>query len=168
MSRDRYRIGRKLHLLVGLIGALWLVFMSVSGMLINHQESLGLGEKEIRNRYLPHDYRIDPQVASTRLNVIIADLHSGRFFGKHGYLISDVIGGVLILSVLSGLYIYWFGRRVKAGPAQNGAFAACTSRAATEDNGRRLENGSPSDYDASVLIDRPLTGPRVGRSDASK
>lgn len=134
MSTQGYKLSKKLHLIIGLIGAIWLIFMSVTGILINHQDRLGLGDKEISDRFLPDRYRADVRTGTTRLNVLISDLHSGRFFGRYGYLISDVIAFLLILSVLSGVYIYLFSNRVRSSNAQNASARAHANGNAAQPN----------------------------------
>lgn len=154
MSIEGYRISRKLHTVIGLIGALWLIFMSVTGVLINHQESLGLADKEISDRFLPDSYRADVRTGSTPLNVVITDLHSGRFFGKYGYLISDVIALLLIFSVLSGVYMY-FTKQVKSSGTQNGG--GCTRNGRTEPSlkkPRGLDEDLRDELEKTVLINR--------------
>jgi len=88
--RDRlYRI----HVVTGLAAAVWFLLMAVSGVLINHQESLGLLDAEVSDRYLPGYYRADARTGTTRLNILITDLHSGRIFGSQGHWVSDIVAG---------------------------------------------------------------------------
>ena len=152
MSTDGYRLSRKLHLVIGLIAALWLIFMSVTGVLINHQEQLGLGDKEISNRVLPSSYSADVRTGTTRLNVIIADLHSGRFFGKYGYLISDVVALLLIFSVVSGVYMHVFSKYVKSYNAQNGS----TSERGNGVTERKPGPSSPLDDDLRTELEKTV------------
>ncbi|MBI1746974.1 MAG: hypothetical protein HYR55_10355 [Acidobacteria bacterium] len=141
MSTDNYRIGKKLHLIIGMIGAVWLLFMSVTGILINHQEPLGLGDREISDRFLPTSYRADVRTGSTRWNVVLADLHSGRIFGRYGYMISDIIGGLLILSVLSGAFMYFFTKHLKTNHDQTEASGTANHLNASATSGVVSQNG---------------------------
>ena len=43
---------------------------------------------------------------SHRRDVWVEDLHSGLWFGSHGWLISEVVGIVLLLLTANGLYIW--------------------------------------------------------------
>ena len=104
--RDRlYRI----HVWTGLAAAVWFLLMAVTGILINHQESLGLLDAEVSNRYLPGHYSVDSYAETTRLNVIIADLHSGQILGGAGRWLSDLVAVLLMVSLLSG----YFSNRMK-------------------------------------------------------
>ena len=70
----------RIHVVTGLAAAVWFLLMALSGVLINHQESLGLLDIEISDRYLPDYYRADARTGTTRLNILITDLHSSRIF----------------------------------------------------------------------------------------
>jgi hypothetical protein len=102
----------RVHVISGLVAALWLLLMSFTGILINHQEALGLLDIEIDNQYLPASYREDVPTETTRLNVILTDLHSGRFFGAQGHWLSDGIGLLLMISLSSGAASYGLKRRL--------------------------------------------------------
>ena len=88
--------------------------MALSGVLINHQESLGLLDVEISARYLPDYYRADARTGTTRLNILITDLHSGRIFGSQGAWVSDVIALLLVISLTSGVASHRIKKRVLA------------------------------------------------------
>ena len=106
--RDRlYRV----HMVTGLAAAVWFLLMALTGILINHQESLGLLDAEVSDRYLPGYYRSDARTGTTRLNIIITDLHSGRILGAQGAWMSDLVAVLLIVSLLSG----YLSNRMKKG-----------------------------------------------------
>ena len=108
--RDRlYRI----HLVTGLAAAIWFLLVAVTGVLINHQESLGLLEAEISDRYLPGYYRADARTGTTRLNILITDLHSGRIFGSRGHWVSDIVAVFLIVSLLTGFASHQLKKRLQ-------------------------------------------------------
>ncbi len=48
---------------------LWVLLLAVTGVMINHQESLGLLDAEISDKYLPDSYRADVRTGTTRLNI---------------------------------------------------------------------------------------------------
>ena len=102
----------KVHIATGLVAALWLLLIAVTGVLINHQEEMGLWDIEISDQYLPNSYRADVRTGATRLNVIVTDLHSGRIFGVHGNLLGDLIALLLVLSIVSGSFCYGTKRRL--------------------------------------------------------
>ena len=108
--RDRlYRI----HVVMGLAAAVWFLLMAVSGVLINHQESLGLLDAEVSDRYLPDDYRADARTGTTRLNILITDLHSGRIFGSWGTWMSDIVALLLVVSLLTGFVSHRLKKRLQ-------------------------------------------------------
>ena len=108
--RDRlYRI----HLVTGLAAAIWFLLVAVTGVLINHQESLGLLDAEISDRYLPGYYRADARTGTTRLNIVITDLHSGRIFGSRGHWMSDIVAVFLIVSLLTGFASHQLKKRLQ-------------------------------------------------------
>ena len=101
----------KIHVVTGLAAALWVLLLAVTGVMINHQESLGLLDTEISDNYLPDSYRADVRTGTTRLNIIVTDLHSGRIFGAYGTWVSDLIALFLFMSITSGAFSYWIKRR---------------------------------------------------------
>jgi hypothetical protein len=108
--RDRlYRI----HVATGLAAAVWFLLLAVTGVLVNHQESLGLLDAEISDRYLPDYYRADARTGSTRLNILITDLHSGRIFGSRGHWVSDIVALLLFVSLLSGFLSHRLKKRLQ-------------------------------------------------------
>ena len=104
----------RIHVVTGLAAAVWFLLMALSGVLINHQESLGLRDVEISDRYLPDYYRADARTGTTRLNILITDLHSGRIFGSQGAWVSDVIALFLVVSLTSGVASHRLKKRVLA------------------------------------------------------
>ena len=69
--RDRlYRI----HVVTGLAAAVWFLLMALTGILINHQESLGLLDAEVSDRYLPGYYRSDARTGTTRFSMRDSEL----------------------------------------------------------------------------------------------
>ncbi len=101
---------RRTHLLSGLVAGLWLLMMAATGVVINHQEALGLHNIEVSNRLLPRHYADEFHPESNPAGVVISDLHSGRFFGPPGKLLGDAAALLLIISVLSGA-LYYLRRR---------------------------------------------------------
>ncbi len=108
----------KIHMATGLVAALWILLLAVTGVMINHQESLGLLDTEISDNYLPDSYRADVRTGTTRLNIIVTDLHSGRIFGAYGTWVSDLVALFLLVSLTSGAFSYWIKRRLQRGNQQ--------------------------------------------------
>ena len=119
-----YRWWRAVHLITGILVALWLLAMSATGVLINHQESLGLTEMDVSNRHLPAHYTDEFHPETTRLNVVLTDLHSGRFFGARGKLISDAVALMVILSIGTGVYSFFLRRSASSAQQVENGYAA--------------------------------------------
>lgn len=102
----------KVHVWTGLLAALWLLLVAVTGVLINHQEALGLSDIQISDQYLLDYYRPDYRTGTTPLAVLITDLHSGRIFGAQGHWVGDGIALLLILSLVTGTVSYWAKKRL--------------------------------------------------------
>lgn len=122
---------RALHVGTGLVVGVWFVLMAVTGVLVNHQIDWGLDQVEISNHYLPDHYTDEFHPASTRLNVVLTDLHSGRFFGSWGKYISDVIALLVVISVVSGVYSFFLMRRANRLGAQANGLLVATARQQT-------------------------------------
>ena len=97
---------RTSHLVTGMIVGVWLAAMAVTGVLVNHQTDWSLDEVEVSNSYLPGHYTTEFTPDSNRLNVVLTDLHSGRFFGAAGKYISDAVGLLVLISIFSGFQAY--------------------------------------------------------------
>ncbi len=119
-----YRWWRAVHLITGFLVALWLLGMSATGVLINHQEGLGLTEMDVSNRHLPAHYTDDFHPETTRLSVVLADLHSGRFFGATGKLISDAVALMVFLSIGTGVYSFFLRRSASSVQQVENGYAA--------------------------------------------
>ena len=103
---------RNLHLVSAFVVAAWLLMMTATGVVVNHQTDWGLDEVEVRNTFLPGHYTTEFSPDSTRLNVVVTDLHSGRLFWEQGKLITDAIGLLVFLSVFSGFYAFRLRKKV--------------------------------------------------------
>ena len=69
----------------------------------------------------PPHYTDEFHPETTRLNVVLADLHSGRFFGARGNLISDAIALMIFISLASGTYSFFLRRSASSTqPVENG------------------------------------------------
>jgi len=146
--RDRlYRI----HVVTGLAAAVWFLLMALTGILINHQESLGLLDAEVSDRYLPGYYRSDARSGTTRLNIIITDLHSGRILGSQGAWMSDLVAVLLIVSLLSGFVSNQMKKRLQAASSREIArTSTSTARRESGWNSSTSDNGSgPEGSEAS-------------------
>ena len=123
--RTASRRWRNVHIWTGVAVGVWFLVMAVTGVLVNHQTEWGLDEIQVSNRYLPAHYTDEFHPESTSLNVVLTDLHSGRFFGERGRYLSDLIGLLVLISVASGYYSHRLRRRANAlGIYINGVVAA--------------------------------------------
>ncbi|MGH9786761.1 MAG: PepSY domain-containing protein, partial [Terriglobia bacterium] len=64
--------------------------------------------------YLPGYYRADARTGTTRLNILITDLHSGRIFGSWGAWMSDIVALFLVVSLLTGFVSHRLKKRLQA------------------------------------------------------
>ena len=97
---------RRIHEWTGLIAAVWLVLTALSGIALNHAEAWGLLDTPVANGWLPPHYTDEFHPETTMLNVVAADIHTGRFFGEYGTWLADIAGGALLVSVFSGCCAY--------------------------------------------------------------
>jgi hypothetical protein len=101
--RERFH---RVHTLSALIVAAWLLLLALTGVAINHQESLGLADLQVSDQLLPSYYRAEFRTGSTSALVILTDIHSGRIFGPFGTYLTDAIALLIVVSVISGLASY--------------------------------------------------------------
>ena len=131
LFRWRDRLFR-IHVVTGLAAAAWFLLMALTGVLINHQESFGLLDAEISDSYLPGYYRSDARTGTTRLNIIITDLHSGRIFGSQGHWMSDLVALMLIVSLISGFVSHQLKKWLQTTPYKGTAIISTPSPAQEE------------------------------------
>ena len=92
----------RIHIVIGLVFALYFLMLAVTGVMIHHSAAWGLTERYVSRRYLPSSYRpLDGD--ETRLDIVITDLHSGRIFGATGRWLPDLIAGLWTVSILTGI-----------------------------------------------------------------
>ncbi|MCH2547232.1 MAG: PepSY domain-containing protein [Alphaproteobacteria bacterium] len=113
------RIMLKWHARLGGIAALFLLIITLTGIVLNHQEILGIHNSEITATWVLDWYygevpdgenatNFRPQ--SLPLSRVILDLHTGKFFAISGTILVDLAAFALLLLIGSGLY-NWMKRK---------------------------------------------------------
>lgn len=97
----------RVHLWLGVSVGLYFLGLALTGIVLNHRTDWGLEEKTVSHRFLPSQYRPMDEGERTRLDIVIADLHSGLLFGKYGPAVNDVIALILVTSTLTGFALAW-------------------------------------------------------------
>jgi uncharacterized iron-regulated membrane protein len=125
---------RKVHIysfgylkVVSIIVCVHMVFISITGFLLNHRHAFGWMETaRVTTSILPERYqeRLDrvreaqgiaelfPEDArSVPVMWLIYDFHTGDILGGWGRYFYDAIGGVFIILAITGIYMYFRIRR---------------------------------------------------------
>ena len=108
--RFLYRLHRKL----GIVTALFIVILSVTGIMLNHNAQFGLNKQFITSQWILKLYGKEQQTYSESgyptnnltADQIILDIHTGRILGKFGPFFMDIIAVLLIILSGTGLFIY--------------------------------------------------------------
>jgi hypothetical protein len=108
-----FRAVRKLHIIIGLVSALYFMLIAATGVAINHRSGWHLDEKYVSRTWLPHTYR--PEESEVRMDIAVGDLHSGLIFGKYGAPTMDFVAAVWFISILSGLTMLALRRSIHSG-----------------------------------------------------
>lgn len=96
-------------------GITWKHLVSDARMTWSRRQTLGAAEQ----------HALVPFFApSLPLQRVIADLHSGRVFGRYGVLMVDILAAVLLLLAGSGVWMYFKSRSNRAKSMPLGAGAA--------------------------------------------
>ena len=107
----------RLHWRVGIVAALFLLCLAVTGILLNHSRALGLHHVFLDNPIILSAYNMNVaeelRGRGISLEKFILDLHTGNLFGLSGKIISDIAALALIFLTLSGLYNLWTRKRKK-------------------------------------------------------
>lgn len=101
------------HRRVGITAAVLVVIISITGLILNHNTSLGLHKDFITSKWLLEWYGYDPNAKYSgevlTVDQIILDIHTGRFFGSFGTYVMDAAAIAFIILAGSGVYM-WYRR----------------------------------------------------------
>lgn len=107
----------RLHWRIGLCAAFFVLWLAVTGLLLNHSRTLGFHHIFLDNPVILSAYNMNVSEElrgqGVNLEKLILDLHTGNFFGLSGKLISDLAAIAMIFVTLSGLYNLWMRKRKK-------------------------------------------------------
>ena len=108
--RSFYRWHRRL----GITAALFVILLTITGVLLNHNASLNLQKAYIKNEWLLDWYNIDakqedasgfPEEIRT-VDRVVLDIHTGRFFCEWGPYVMDGAALCLFLLAITGIYMW--------------------------------------------------------------
>ena len=107
----------RLHWRIGLASAFFVLWLAVTGILLNHSRDWGLNHIFLDNPMILSAYNMDVEETlrgrGISLEKLVLDLHTGSVFGLSGKVISDLVAIALIFITLSGLYNLWMRKRKK-------------------------------------------------------
>ncbi len=107
---------------ISLVSVVLLITISITGILLIHQDDLRVIQTErVPLNLLPDHYEdrlehtrqkqgtteIYAAEQSVPLRWVILDLHTGDFFGKYGFLLYDVLSVMAIVLGTTGIYMYF-------------------------------------------------------------
>ena len=96
------------HRWVGLTSALFVIMFAVTGILLNHTREFGLHTINVSSQWMIDWYGIPEPIIT--LERVVIDIHSGRFFGLSGVVITDLAAIAILFLAFSGVYT-WFKKR---------------------------------------------------------
>lgn len=109
------------HRALGVVSVVFVIVLSITGILLNHNAKLGLNTSIISSEWLLNLYDIDPEAVSDfgyptevlTVDRIILDIHTGRAFGVFGPIVMDGVAIILLLLSFSGIYMWAKRKRQK-------------------------------------------------------
>ncbi len=111
---------QKLHRAAGVASIIVILFVTITGLLLNHREGLALHDKYAENSAIQtisgtavaggQGEVADDEAEPPTWERVLTVLHSGRFFGANTNVILDLTALAILLLSLSGLYM-WVVRR---------------------------------------------------------
>jgi hypothetical protein len=109
-----FRFIQKLHIVAGLIAIILILFLTVTGLLINHREGLDLHESYTENPFVIWLYGFDGEGEGEEDFIeepptwerVLTAFHAGNFFGRSGILFLDIAGVFLIFLTVTGAYLW--------------------------------------------------------------
>lgn len=100
---------RTWHYRIGLVAALFLVVLSVSGVMLNHSRFLGLHDVDMNFEFIMWWYGVPEPIFN--LERVVIDIHSGKFFGFPGTLFMDLTALATIFLIATGIYTWYKNRK---------------------------------------------------------
>lgn len=105
----------RMHWRIGVIAAFFILWLAITGLLLNHSRALGLHHIMLDHPIILSAYNMNVnaelRAAGVNLERVILDLHTGNLFGISGKLFSDLASIAMIFITLSGLYNLWMRKR---------------------------------------------------------
>jgi len=109
------------HRRAGIIAALFVAMLSITGIALNHNVDWGLNQKIVDNEIILSIYGVAPEAQSdfgyptdiVTIDRVLLDIHTGRFMGAIGPYVMDGIALLFLVLVFSGFYMWLY--RVKRG-----------------------------------------------------
>lgn len=105
----------RLHWRVGLVAVFFVIWLAVTGLLLNHSRALGFNHIFLDYPAVLSAYNMNAEEElrgrGISLEKFILDLHTGNIFGVSGKFISDLAAIALIFLALSGLYNLWMRKK---------------------------------------------------------
>ena len=107
----------RLHWRIGLFAAFFILWLAITGILLNHSRALGFHHIFFDHPIILSAYNmnVSEELRGKGINLerLILDLHTGSLFGFSGKLISDLAAIAMIFVTLSGVYNLWMRERKK-------------------------------------------------------
>ena len=96
-----------LHKRIGLTAAILVIFISVTGLLLNHIDHWQWLQQPLPAYLSQLFYNVPQSVDSLHWERLLLDLHAGRFFGSLRFVIMDFLGLSVLFLAISGCYGYF-------------------------------------------------------------
>ena len=115
------RITHKIHRLIGIIGVLFILMLTVTGVLLNHSEDLELYEHYPTNDLVLWLYGSGGQASVDSYEdwggeppsweKVLTAFHGGKFFGLEGNIFLDLLAFIIFTITITGPYLWYLKRR---------------------------------------------------------
>lgn len=114
-------ITQKIHRVIGLIGVLFILMLTITGVMLNHSEDLELYESYPTNGLVlwlygsgdktSIDSREDWGGGPPSWEKVLTAFHGGKFFGLDGNIFLDFLAVIIFTITLTGPYLWYLKRR---------------------------------------------------------
>lgn len=111
--RRKLNINR-LHRRLGVITCIFILILSITGILLNHSIDFGLHHITLESDFWYNLYELDKNITDENgypihiitLEKVIIDIHNGKILGNIGKYILDSIAILLIIISITGFYLW--------------------------------------------------------------
>lgn len=101
------------HRRIGLVSLIFVLVLTITGLLLNHNAELNFHKKHIQSQWVHQWYGLpapeEGGFEGLTVDRVLLDIHTGRFFGSYGHYVMDIAAILFLILSVTGFYM-WYRR----------------------------------------------------------